>query len=505
MVFYLFNNCFIRTLYNGDKMKDCSIWLTNIVKDKYMSLTKDIECDTLIIGGGITGLSCAYFMQPTSQKIILVESNKIAFGATSKSTGKLTYLQEAYLNKIENVYNTDVALKYIDSQKYAINLAKKIIIDNNIKCDFETSSSYIFNTDMLNTFKIFDLYRLLKINSNVKIKNKLPINLACIKAIEANDTYVFNPVKYVLELAKLLKKNIDIFENTRITKLSNNNGYWYASTGKNKIKAKNIILACHYPFFIIPYLFPLKTTIEKSFLVASEVEKHKKFSAINIDKNLLSIRFYNNKKKYIITVTNNDKLHKNIDDLNKRNNAIWNTKTNFSTNIKYCWSNHDIMTSDYLPLIGKIKNNLYLATGYNTWGMTNGILAGKIISDLISNQKNEYSSLFDPLRNFCNVPKLITNNVTNGISFIDSKINKNKFFYDEKVKIITENGIRYGIYIDENRKEHKVLNLCPHMKCSLYFNYQTKTWDCPCHGSSFDVDGNVIYGPANCDIKKNSK
>ena len=198
MVFYLFNNCFIRTLYNGDKMKDCSIWLTNIVKDKYMSLTKDIECDTLIIGGGITGLSCAYFMQPTSQKIILVESNKIASGATSKSTGKLTYLQEAYLNKIENVYNTDVALKYIDSQKYAINLAKKIIIDNNIKCDFETSSSYIFNTDMLNTFKIFDLYRLLKINSNVKIKNKLPINLACIKAIEANDTYVFRKYKRII-------------------------------------------------------------------------------------------------------------------------------------------------------------------------------------------------------------------------------------------------------------------------------------------------------------------
>ena len=477
--------------------------MSNITKDKYTSLDTDIECDILIIGGGITGLSCAYFLKNYKKNIVLAESNKLGHGATAKSTGKLTYLQENYLTKIKNIYNDDLVLKYISSQKFAINLAKKIIVNNNINCDLEPSSSFIFNNNTLNTFKIYDIYKLLKNNSNVKLKTSLPINSSCIKAIEVNDSYVFHPVKFVLGVSKIIKDDVNIYEKTRVTNLSFKNGYWYANTNKNEIKAKIVILACHYPFFIFPYLFPFKTTIEKSFLVAAEYEKNKKFSAINIDKDLLSIRFYNGqRKKYIITVTNNNKLHKNIDDINKRNNALWLMKTNFSTKIKYCWSNHDIMTSDYLPLIGKIDNNLYLATGYNTWGMTNGILAGKIISDLITNTTNEYINLFDPLRNFSNIPNLINNNIINGISFISSKINNNKFFYDKNIKILEEDGIKYGIYIDENHKEHKVLNLCPHMKCNLYFNYQTKTWDCPCHGSSFDIDGNVIYGPAVHDIKK---
>lgn len=487
-------------------MKDYSIWLNDITKDKYTSLDTDMECDILIIGGGITGLSCAYFLKNCKKNIILVEANKLAHGATSKSTGKLTYLQENYLTKIKNIHDEYLALKYINSQKFAISLAKKIIISNNIKCDFESASSFIFNNNVLNNFKIFDLFKLIKLNSNVKLKDSLPINSNCIKAIEVSDSYVFHPVKFVLGLSRIVKDGINIYEKTRVSNLSFKNSYWYATTNKNKIKAKIVILACHYPFFIFPYLFPFKTTIEKSFLVAAEYEKNKKFSAINIDKDVLSIRFHKDRrKKYIITVTNNNKLHKNMDDISKRNNALWLMKTNFSTKIEYCWSNHDIMTSDYLPLIGKIDNNLYLATGYNTWGMTNGILAGKIISDIITNTPNEYVNLFNPLRTFSNLPNLINNNIVNGISFINSKINKNKLFYDKNVKILEENGIKYGVYIDENNREHKVLNLCPHMKCNLYFNYQTKTWDCPCHGSSFDIDGNVIYGPAVYDIKKARK
>ena len=101
---------------------------------------------------------------------------------------------------------------------------------------------------------------------------------------------------------------------------------------------------------------------------------------------------------------------------------------------------------------------------------------------------------------------MLLNNCSNGFAFMDSKLIKNKSFYNKNVKIINENGIDYGIYIDEKNVEHKVYNLCPHMKCNLYFNYQTKTWDCPCHGSSFDIDGNLIFGPASFNIKiKNSK
>ncbi len=132
-------------LYNGDIMKDKSIWLDGITRKKFPKLDKDIECDILIIGGGITGISAAYFLKDSNKKIVLVERNKLCMGTTAKSTGKLTYLQDDMINKIKNIYDEDVALKYIKAQKDAISLAKKIIVDNDIKCNFTSVNSYIFN------------------------------------------------------------------------------------------------------------------------------------------------------------------------------------------------------------------------------------------------------------------------------------------------------------------------------------------------------------------------
>jgi glycine/D-amino acid oxidase-like deaminating enzyme/nitrite reductase/ring-hydroxylating ferredoxin subunit len=482
-------------------MKDKSIWLDGITRKKFGKLDKDIDCDILIIGGGITGISCGYFLKDSNKKIVLVERNKLCTSTTAKSTGKLTYLQDDMINKIKNVYDEEIALKYIKSQKEAISLAKKIILENDIKCNLTSVNSYIFNNKGYNNYKVYENYHLFKKCGIVKIKDNIPIKTKCYNSLEVNDTFVFHPVKFVLGLSDIISKNIDIYENTNVLYIDHKDDYYLVKTRNGLITTKKIILACHYPFFLFPYLFPMKTSLEKAFLVASLVDKSKSFSAINIDKEVMSLRYHKDKKNYLITVSEVNSLDKNINNLKKRDNAIWNMRRRFSPNIKYCWSNYDIMTWDYLPLVGEIDNNLYIATGYNTWGMTNGILAGKILSDLILERPNPYISLFDPKRDVKNIPRIVNFNIKNACSFINTKLNKNKTFYRNDVKIINEDGTWYGIYIDENKKEHKVLNLCPHMKCNLSFNYQNKSWDCPCHGSSFDIDGNLIYGPSTYSIK----
>ena len=79
-------------------MKNKSIWLDNISREKYPKLDNDIECDILIIGGGITGICCGYFLKDYNKKVILVEGNKICTGTTAKSTGKLTYFTRDSIN-----------------------------------------------------------------------------------------------------------------------------------------------------------------------------------------------------------------------------------------------------------------------------------------------------------------------------------------------------------------------------------------------------------------------
>ena len=166
--------------------------------------------------------------------------------------------------------------------------------------------------------------------------------------------------------------------------------------------------------------------------------------------------------------------------------------------VNYAWSNHDIITSDYLPFIGALNKNLFIATGFNTWGKTNGVLAGKLLSDLLLNKDNNYINLFNPKRSL-NI-KVLSYNIKNGLNYINSKLN-NSIEPSPKVEIIEYQGEKYGVYTDKNKKRHYVKNICPHMKCNLIFNNVEKTWDCPCHGSRFDIDGNVIQGPAVDNIK----
>ena len=494
-------------------MVNKSIWLKGINFKKGNVLKEDIETDILIIGGGITGMSSLYFLKDSDLDITLVDSFNIASGQTSKSTGKLTYLQGLLYNKIENIYDRDTAIKYLKSQKDAIDLVKEIIIENNIKCDFESNNSYIFtnkksNIDKLNqTRKILDYAKI-----KYKTDTSIPIRFPSIYSIKINDSAVFNPVKYLLSLKNILEKknNINIYEGTMIEKIERNDDNTYiAYTKKNRIKAKKIVLACHYPFFLNPYFFPFKTSIKKAYLAAATIDKTKRFNAISEDNNIDSIRYHSDSKDYVIYAGEERNIGSNIDNKKNYDSLLWRMKTNISENIKYSWFNFDIVTNDYLPIVGYLQSDnkdILIATGYNLWGMTNGTIAGKIISDLVLNRYNEYEKLFDPNRLF-NVNKIknyLSYNVMNGMSFISSKINKNPNFY-KNAKVKNIDGKDYGIYTDSKNIKHFVSNTCPHMNCSLIFNEIDKTWDCPCHGSRFNMNGKIIKGPSIKDITIDKK
>ena len=169
-----------------------------------------------------------------------------------------------------------------------------------------------------------------------------------------------------------------------------------------------------------------------------------------------------------------------------------------SKKFKYMWSNIDIITGDNVPYVGEIKNNLFIATGYNTWGMTNSSIASVVIRDLILGHDNKYKDLFDPKRGvkISSLPLVFGSNFK---SYAESKIDVSKSWYD-KVRIEERDGKKVGVYTDDNNNEHVVCIKCPHMGCNLFFNEVDKTWDCPCHGSRFDIDGKVIDGPSNYNI-----
>ena len=465
-------------------MKHISIWEEYQDKSiKELKEIKTINTDILIIGGGITGLTSAYFLKDTNKKITLIDKSQVSSGITAKTTAKITYLQQDIYRKLTNIHGKSIAKKYYDSQKEAIAKILKIIKDNNIECDLEKVSSILFTTN--NISKLTQEKEIL-LNYGEKIK---PYQDNFIKeGFIVDNTYTFNPIKYLNSLKRIIEEKISIYENTMATSIKKQDNNYIVETNKGIINSKIIILACHYPFFIIPAFFPIKTYIEREYVCSSKIEDPKKITMINIDENLYSLRYY---KNYLIYGSNDHRLTSKIDYQKNYQKSIEDFNNNFNKKPEYIWMNQDIISNDYLPFIGKLKDNLYISTAYNTWGMTNATIGAKIITDLILNRDNKYIELFNPKR--INIP-LIINSIIGSFhylkAYIESLFKINNPYY---IKI---KGIIYGIYIDKEGKEHKIKLLCPHMKCHLVFNNEEKTWDCPCHGSRFDLDGNIINTPS---------
>lgn len=473
-------------------MKNKSIWLD--VKNKALKrVTKDLECDTLVVGGGITGMSTLYQLRKNNVKALLIERNKCGEGVTARSTAKITYLQEKEYMNIRRFGKVDLAKGYLESQITAVKELKRIIDKENISCDLKKSESLLFTNDEENKVKLLEEYNFLK-ESGVDaefVENRENFKYA----IKVSDTYMFHPVKYVIELKNILQEYV--YENSKLEKISREDGVYKCYVNDHVIKCRHVVIATHYPYFILPLLLPFKNHVETSYVGAVKVREFKNVNAINIDDETISYRYHqDDKNNYLIYLTNSlaspniKSIKGNFENLKKK------------YNFDYVWSNKDIITNDYLPLIGKLDEDddgVLLACGYNTWGMTNATLSSMILRDIILKRQNKHIELFRPDR------LLSWNKVVrffpDAYGSVKAILKSNKGNVNNSRVIYTKlDGKNVAIYKDENNKEHIVLNRCLHMKCGLVFNEVEKTWDCLCHGSRYDIDGKCIEGPSNHDI-----
>ena len=481
-----------------------SIWKEGIAALSFTKQEKiDEKVDILIIGGGIAGMTALYQLSETKKEILLIDKGRIGFGVTANTTGKITYLQDNIYEKIEKMHDFKTARSYLNAQRDACKFIKDIVKKEKINCDFMEVDSYVFGRDEKELKQLNYLENFLKrCEVDVKVMDKLPLSIPCSQALKVKDTFVFHPLKYIYALAEIAhSRGMKIVEETSAYDLDQDGDTYYVHTNRGTIQAKHVLVCTHYPFFVKPAWIPLKTHVESSYVVASNTDEIQPFSAITITKPVWSIRYHQNQEKYLIFASESDKITK----CKSADESYQAVETQFSKlfpyHIEYFWETHDVMPNDYLPLIGPVSDmnhNLLIATGFQKWGMTNGTLAGILLSDLVLGKENEYAELLKPYRNY--PVKRVLNTVVDSadisVAMVQSMIQKQS----DKVKITYRDGKRIGIYTDEKGVEHCVHTVCPHMKCHLIFNEKECTWDCPCHGSRFDIDGNVLEGPSVFDI-----
>lgn len=467
----------------GDRMK--SIWNESVEFEEYDELKNDFTTDVLIIGGGLVGLLTGYLLKENEIEATIIEAKKICSGQTKNTTAKITSQHGIIYSKIEKYYGFEFAKQYARANENAIAEYERIINKSNIKCNFEKSSAYLYSND--NTKNILNEMDIAK-RCGIKchFESDLGIPIITTGAIAFENQAQFHPLRFARDISKGLK----IYENTPAIRIEGNT----VITPNAKITASKIVVACHYPFINFPSQFFLRMSQERSYVIALE-NANTKLRGMYIGESEISLSF-RQYKDYILLGSKNHRTglapdQDCFDALKMEAHKLFpNSK------IVSQWSAQDCITIDGLPYIGKFNddnNDIFIATGFNKWGMTSSMVSARIITDMICNNQNENSEVFSPSRFSISASIL---------SILDNSIETIKSFSSHLLPPINTameikyNGKKAGAYTDSTGTTYIVSLVCPHLKCKLNWNNTTKTWDCPCHGSRFNYKGDLIDNPA---------
>lgn len=413
--------------------------------NRFPKLDKDIKTDVLVIGGGITGILCAYELQNRGHTVVLVEQNKIGCGITKNTTAFISALHETLYQDVVKKYGFKAASDYLKLNLSAIDEYKKLSYKYDF--DFKECTSTLF-TELNEDIILHEKEVLEALNYNVDLIEQLPLDDVSIKlGIRFNNQGRLNPLKLINAIAQ----ELTIYENTRVIKLSKNIGY----TNDNKIEFNKAIIATHYPFVNRYGLYFLKLRQKISYIVSV---KHKEIEGTYCSiENGLYFRGYGDN----LIIGGYDRETKS--PCKKMFLQHIASRYDFNT-IDYSWSNEDIATLDGIPYIGKyslLRKNWFVATGFNMWGFTWAMGSSKILANMIEG-----------------VPEI-------------------KFLSPQRSIFCKQLFINIGSTIANMLKIKKPR--CSHLGVALRYNKIDSTWECPAHGSRFDEDFNVINDPA---IKK---
>lgn len=474
-----------------------SVWSESCKFRKRDALNKDIKTDVLVIGAGIAGVLTAYMLKQKGREVVVIDAAEIASGNTKNTTAKITSQHDLIYSKLIAEFGEEKARQYAKANELAIKKYKEIIEDKRIECDFEEKPAYVYSLNEIDVLKEeVEATKNLGIDAEFVDEANLPFKIN--GAVKFNNQAQFNPLKFL----KGISNELIIYENTRALEIKEN----LVVTSGGNITANNIVVATHYPIMNAPGYYFMKMHQERSYVLALENTSEIDGMYIDLNKEGYSFRTYNNLLLLggISHRTGENEEGGSYDKLRKVAKNLYPKAKE-----KYYWSAQDCMTIDGIPYIGRYSSetsNIYVATGFNKWGMTSSMVSAMIISDMILEKENDFSEIFSPRRFDLS---LSINNIANDLietakNFIAQKVSipssEIEHIKNGHGGIIEYNGEKVGVYKNKEGKEFFVSTKCTHLGCQLSWNADELTWDCPCHGSRFDYKGRLIGSPATKDL-----
>lgn len=491
------------------KRTPLSYWIDSTPKTDYPELDSDIKVDTAIIGGGLVGISTAYLLKKEGLKVAVIDSDKIIMGTTGHTTAKITSQHGLIYTRIKEQLGEENAKQYADANEYAISFIENLVKQENIDCDFSFQPAYVYTQTTEYTAA---LQAEADITSRLGIKasyiEEIPLPFQIKGALRFDGQAQFHPRKYLLHLSsKIHGDGSYIFEGTTVTDVEEGSTLKIKTKSGNTITASNLIIASHFPFYDGRGLYFTRLYPERSYIIGVRAEeKFPEGMYITAEDPGRSLRSQpTNDGELILVGGEHHKTAHGEHFIKHYENLISFAKEHYTVlDIPYRWSTQDYGTMDGVPYIGHLTSktpNIYVATGFSKWGMTNSTVSAIMFRDLIMKGENPWTNVYNPSRftPSASASTFITQNTDVAKNFVKGKLEDLPAEVDlprGEGKVIRHEGQRIGAYRDEDGKLHLVDTTCTHLGCEVHWNDAEKSWDCPCHGSRFSYKGDVIEGPA---------
>lgn len=433
-------------------MENLSVWADNEMPE-FPTANGNIKIDVLIVGGGIVGLLTAYELHKSGVSCVVAERCRVCSGITGKTTAKLTFQHGLIYSRILSEYGAEKARMYLEANRNALKRYTELCRD--IECGFRRTDSFIYSRADRAALEN-ELSALSRIGFTAELCEVNELPFSTVGAVKFKDQAVFEPLKFLRGIIGEISDSI--FENTHIIEISGRT----ALSERARITADNIVIATHFPFINTHGSYFLKMYQSRSEVIA--LKNAHKLRGIYMDEDTRGYSFRNFGELLLI----GGGAHKTGEPCRRQELENFAKRAYPQAEVRFLWSAQDCMSLDGLPYIGNyslLTPNMYVATGFNKWGMTTAMAAAEILRDKILDRPSPCAEVFSPSRGMLK-------------------------------KQLAVNGLNAA----KNLLTPTVPR-CAHLGCALKWNADEHSWDCPCHGSRFARDGRLLDSPANIDLE----
>ena len=483
-----------------------SYWNATAPASDFPTLDADLEVDVAIIGGGIVGVTTARLLKDRGVRVALVEARRIGEEVTGKSTAKITSQHNIAYTRLERKFGEEGAHCYAEANQAGLDKIVELVARHGIACSLERKPAFTYTRDERHVAaleKEVELARLLGLPASLTRDTGLPFDV--LAAMRWDDQAQFHPVRYLKGLAATLPGDgVHVFENSRVT-------YWSpdrVATGRASVRARHVLMATHLPLGQTG-LFYAENYPHMHAVIMGRADPGRVPDGmyINVETPHHSLRGHRDGDGQAwLLFTGPSFKHGHVDDERKGFADLERfAAEHFGVTAEYRWTNEDYTSMDHAPFIGRSSSGsdpYLVATGFNAWGITNGTAAAMMLADIVTDRDNPWLELFDATRikPLASAGAFVSGNAEVASHLVGGYLARKPHSFDAlspgEAAILKIDGDNVAGYRDDQGKLHAVSAACTHMGCIVGWNENDRTWDCPCHGSRFALDGEVIHGPA---------